>query len=494
MESVERDEETLRRQRLERLRERGFSYPNQFRPDALAADLHARYDTSTKEQLEADDKQATVAGRILSRRIMGKASFLTLRDRTATLQCYLRRDDLGDEKYSEFDELWDIGDTIGVTGQVFKTNRGELSLYVHSAELLSKALHPIPDSFYGLADQELRYRQRYVDLIVNDRSREVFQIRAKVIQEIRKFLEERDFMEVETPMMHLIPGGATAKPFKTHHETLDLDLYLRIAPELFLKRSVVGGLERVYEINRNFRNEGLSTRHNPEFTMLEFYQSYATFEDLMDLTESMFATVVAASLGRTEVEFDGETIDFGQKIRRVSMLDAVAQHFELEASTLGDFQGLKALADRIGLESEESHTWGYLLNEIFEASVERTLIQPTFVTHHPVDISPLARMNDANPQVTDRFELFVAAREIANGFSELNDPADQARRFQEQARRADEGDEEAMQFDSDYINALEYGLPPTAGEGVGIDRLVMLLTGNTTIRDVLLFPLLKPLR
>ena len=492
--SQERDEEILRRQRLAELRTKGFNYSNEFKPDHFAADLHTQFDDFSKEELDENDTVVTVCGRIVSRRVMGKASFITVRDYSGEIQGYLRQNDLPEDQYSDFSSLWDIGDVVGLTGKLFKTNRGELSVHAEHVSLLSKSVHPIPDSYFGLTDQELRYRQRYVDLIVNEKSREIFRIRAKIIHALREFLETRAFIEVETPMMHVIPGGATAKPFTTHHESLDLELYMRVAPELFLKRAVVGGLERVYEINRNFRNEGLSTRHNPEFTMLEFYQTYATFEDLMDLTEEMLLSVIRTCQDSAVIEYDDESIDFSKKMARVSMQDAVAKHFGVDSVDLATLEGLQALADQHDFEPDQGHSWGFFLNEMFEEYVEKTLVQPTFVTYYPKDISPLARLNDTNPEITDRFELFVAGREIANGFSELNDPEDQASRFHQQVQRLERGDDEAMHFDHDYIQALEYGMPPTAGEGLGVDRLTMLITGSTTIRDVLLFPLLKPKR
>lgn len=490
--TTERNEETVRRQKLEELRADRFNYPNRFKPNALASELHAELGGVDKSELESIDRKVSVAGRIMTRRIMGKATFATIQDRTGPLQCYLRKDELDEALYDQFIHLWDIGDIVGVTGKVFKTNRGELSVHAESIELQAKSLHALPDKFHGLADQELRYRQRYVDLIANDESKNVFVIRAKLIRALRDFFEKRQFIEVETPMMHAIPGGALAKPFVTHHRSLDLDLYLRVAPELHLKRLVVGGLERVYEINRNFRNEGLSTKHNPEFTMLEFYQAYATFEDLIELTREMLIEIVTECVGSSVIEYQGHKVDFSQPMRRLTMQEAVAAHFDVDSVVLDEEKAVKALAEKQDIQCEHGETWGYLLNELFEACVEDTLVEPTFITHHPVDISPLARLNESDPRTTDRFELFVMGREIANGFSELNDPDDQKQRFLDQVARLESGDSEAMHFDQDYITALEYGMPPTAGEGVGIDRLAMLLTDSPTIRDVLLFPLLRP--
>lgn len=490
--TTERNEEVVRRQKLEHLRKSQFNYPNRFKPDTLAFDLHTELAALDKREIASMDRSASVAGRIMTRRIMGKATFVTIQDRSGKMQCYLRKDELGDELYDEFTGLWDIGDIVGVTGKMFKTNRGELSLQADSIELLAKSLHALPDKFHGLTDQELRYRQRYVDLIANEESKNVFVTRAKLVHALREFFEKRDFIEVETPMMHAIPGGALAKPFVTHHRSLDLDLYLRVAPELHLKRLVVGGLERVYEINRNFRNEGLTTKHNPEFTMLEFYQTYATFEDLIELTREMLVEIVTECLGTSVLVYQGHEVDFAKSMRRLTMQEAVATHFNLEPKALDDENTVRELADTQDVQCEHGETWGYLLNELFESCVEDKLLDPTFITHHPVDISPLARLSESNPRTTDRFELFVMGREIANGFSELNDPDDQKQRFQNQVERLKRGDSEAMHFDQDYITALEYGMPPTAGEGVGIDRLVMLLTDSPTIRDVLLFPLLRP--
>lgn len=480
-----------RREKLARWRATGHAFPNGFRRENLAGELDASHADHDKAQLESLSVRAKVAGRIVLRRAMGKASFLTLADPSGRIQCYLRKDELGDEAYAQFNDLFDIGDIIGVEGTVMRTNKGELTVAASSIELLTKALRPLPEKHAGLSDTETKYRQRYVDLIVNDDSRRVFQARSKIIAYIRQFFAERDFLEVETPMMHPIPGGATARPFVTHHNALDMDLYLRIAPELYLKRLVVGGFERVFEINRSFRNEGLSTRHNPEFTMLEFYQAFADYEDMMDLTESLLQGLVGDVLDSSELVYQGETISFAGQFRRVTMTAAVAQALAIEESAASDFE---ALTDALSARNLTlpGDTAGELLNEAFEELVEAELKQPTFVTQYPAEVSPLARRNSENPAVTDRFELFIGGREVANAFSELNDPEDQAERFAAQVAKVSAGDNEAMHFDADYIRALEVGLPPTAGEGIGIDRLVMLLTNSASIRDVLLFPHMRP--
>ncbi len=487
-----------RRDKLGQLREQSGAYPNDWRTDVDAAGLNQRFDnesTWNNERLEALSETFRLAGRILSRRIMGKAAFVHIQDGSGErIQVYLRRDDLPEGVYQSF-KAWDIGDIIGVAGTMMRTRTGELSVHASELRLLVKSLRPLPEKWYGLTDQETRYRQRYVDLIVNPEVRETFVRRFQVIRAIRQFLDARNFLEVETPMMHHIPGGATARPFVTHHNALDLDLYLRVAPELHLKRLVVGGLEKVYEINRNFRNEGVSTRHNPEFTMLEFYWAYADYQDLIRLTEELLQSVVTLLPGLKDgrVIYQGEEIDFGGQYRQVSVAEAVAEHYpDLSNGDLRDReQLLKACADH-DIHVEQSWGWGRLLMELFEARVEHQLIQPTFVTGYPIEVSPLSRRNDDDPELADRFELFVAGREIANGFSELNDPEDQAERFRAQVSARDAGDAEAMHFDQDYIRALEYGMPPAAGEGIGIDRLVMLLTDSPSIRDVLLFPYLRP--
>ncbi len=483
-----------RRKKLDALRLEGNAYPNDFRPNVLAAELHERFTGQDNEQLQQVEEAFDVAGRMMAKRVMGKAAFVRLQDRSGDIQLFLQRDAIGAELYQAF-KHWDVGDIVAARGSVFRTKTDELSIRVAELRLLTKSLRPLPEKFHGLTDTETRYRQRYVDLTVNREVHDTFIKRSRIIRFIRDFMESpsRDFLEVETPMMHAIPGGAVARPFITHHNALDCDLYLRVAPELHLKRLIVGGLERVYEINRNFRNEGVSTRHNPEFTMLEFYWAYADYHDLMDLTEDMFRGLAQHVLGQLQFEYQGVALDFSQPFRRLQMADAVQQAFpELSDSDMKDAGRLFQIARAHGIHADEKWGWGRLLMELFEAKVEENLIQPTFITQHPTEVSPLSRRNDDHPEVTDRFELFIAGREIANGFSELNDPEDQAERFHAQVAEKEAGDNEAMHFDADYIRALEYGMPPTAGEGIGIDRLVMLLTDAASIRDVLLFPYLKP--
>lgn len=486
------DQYEQRKAKLTELRKKGNPFPNTFHRDALAAELHQAYDAHDHDALEALAKPVKVAGRIMLRRLMGKASFIHIQDMTGRIQAYLRLEDLPENNYEEF-KRWDLGDIVGVEGTLFKTKTGELSIKAHRIELLTKSLRPLPDKFHGLTDHELRYRLRYIDLLMNEESRKIFLIRTKLIDGIRRFLNQRDFLEVETPMMHSIPGGALAKPFATHHNALDMELYLRIAPELFLKRLVVGGFEKVYEINRNFRNEGISTRHNPEFTMLEFYQAYADYRDLMDLTEAMLRTLAQEILGTTQVTYQGETYDFSKPFRRLSVKQAVL-HFnpELNEDSYKDVKIMREYARKVGGTVHPHEGIGKMHIEIFEKTVEQNLKEPTFITEYPTEVSPLARCNDQNPSVVDRFEFYVGGRELANGFSELNDPEDQAGRFLLQAQAKSEGDLEAMVYDEDYITALEYGLPPTAGEGIGIDRLAMLFADMASIRDVILFPLLRP--
>ena len=481
-----------RREKLTALRAAGESFPNDFRRNAYAADLQAKFGDTAKEDLESQAVQVSVAGRVMLRRVMGKASFFTLQDSSGRIQCYLRREQIGEGAYQAFNDLWDIGDIVGVTGTLFRTNKGELTVEGHSARMLTKSVRPLPEKFHGLTDQETRSRQRYLDLMMNESTRTLFENRIAVIQAIRTFFVSRGYLEVETPMMHTIQGGTTALPFVTHHNALDMDLYLRIAPELFLKRLVVGGFERVFEINRSFRNEGLSPRHNPEFTMLEFYQAYSDYRDLMDLTEVMFREITQSVLGTTMVNFQGQHIDFGAPIERLTMVDAIVRHTDLDAATVRDPDALRRALVDMNQAPNPSWSLGKLQAELFEGRVEEKLVDPVFITAYPAEISPLARRSDVDPAVTDRFELFIAGREIANGFSELNDPEDQADRFRAQMELKLAGDAEAMDYDHDYITALEYGLPPTAGEGIGIDRLVMLLTNSTSIRDVLLFPHMRP--
>tara|TARA_A100001011_G_scaffold399443_1_gene508119 strand:+ start:1545 stop:3038 length:1494 start_codon:yes stop_codon:yes gene_type:complete len=482
----------LRRKYLSELRELGKPFPNDFRRTFLSADLHEKFRNSTKDSLSDLDLTVAIAGRIVLRRLMGKASFVTLQDVSGRIQLYARQDHLSETVYEDF-KRWDLGDIIGASGVLMRTNKGELSVEVKEIRLLTKSLRPLPEKYKGLADTEARYRQRYLDLIVNDVTRETFLRRAKIISGIRHFFTERDFMEVETPMMQITPGGAAAAPFVTHYNALDKDMYLRVAPELNLKRLVVGGFEKVFEINRNFRNEGISTKHSPEFTMLEFYWAYHDYRDLMELTESLLRDLAYEVFGTTSFSFQGKKIDFGLPIPRLTLGEAIL-HFnpDIETEQLIGLENLSKLAGKLGIEVLSHWKEGKLLMELFESTVEDKIEQPLFVTKHPAEVSPLARRNDNDPEVTDRFELFIMGKEIANGFSELNDAEDQAIRFQQQVIARESGDDEAMYYDEDYITALEYGLPPTAGEGIGIDRLVMLLTDSPSIRDVLLFPHMRP--
>ena len=439
-------------------------------------------------------QRVKVAGRMMSRRIMGKASFAHLQDMSGQIQLFVQRDNLPEGYYNDtFKKGLDIGDIIAAEGVLFKTKTGELSIRVDGLSLLTKSLRPLPEKYHGLTDQEQRYRQRYIDLIMNEVSRDTFRARTQIVQFIRDYLNKKNFMEVETPMMQVIPGGATARPFETHHNALDMGLYLRIAPELYLKRLVVGGFERVYEINRNFRNEGLSTRHNPEFTMLEFYEAYADYHDLMDLTEDMLRSLTENVLGTTQVNYQGEMYDFGKPFVRMTVKESIL-HFnpDLSEADVDNIESARRVADKLGIPLKDSYGLGKVQIEIFEKTVESRLMNPTFITAYPTEVSPLARRNDNDPFVTDRFEFFVGGREIANGFSELNDAEDQAERFRQQVAEKDAGDDEAMHFDADYVRALEHGMPPTAGEGIGIDRLVMLMTDSPSIRDVLLFPHMRP--
>ena len=480
-----------RRAKLQKLRSAGAAFPNDFRRDALADQLLTAYGDREPEWFDANPVRVAVGGRMMAKRVMGKASFAKVMDRSGDIQLFLQRDALG-ETYEEF-KAWDVGDILGAVGLLFKTRTGELSVRVEKLRLLVKSLRPLPDKWHGLSDQETRYRQRYVDLIISPESRAVFRTRTQLVKYLRGFLDSMDFLEVETPMMQAIAGGALARPFVTHHNALDLPLYLRIAPELYLKRLVVGGFERVYELNRNFRNEGISTRHNPEFTMLELYQAYADYTDLMNMLERMCQGLCDVLKGSRHIEYQGETFDFSQPFRRVTVEDLIV-HFNpgVERAKLRDVAYLQGHCDRLGIGYTPDDGAGKLQIEIFEKTAEHRLSAPTFVYAYPAEVSPLARRNDADPFLTDRFEFFVGGREIANGFSELNDPEDQASRFREQLARKNAGDEEAMQYDADYVRALEYGLPPTAGLGVGIDRLVMLMTNSASIRDVLLFPYMRP--
>ncbi|MGD8589038.1 MAG: lysine--tRNA ligase [Chromatiales bacterium] len=483
----------LRREKLDKLRQEGNAFPNDFRRDCMAGELHVEYGEKSPEELESKALRVTVAGRMMSRRIMGKASFAHLQDMSGRIQLFVQRDALDEGIYNEQFKKWDIGDIIGAEGQLFKTKTGELSIKVDKVRLLTKALRPLPEKFHGLSDQEQRYRQRYVDLIMNETTRQTFRTRTRVVQFIRDYLNHRGYIEVETPMMQVIPGGATARPFTTRHNALDMDLFLRIAPELYLKRLVVGGFERVYEINRNFRNEGLSTRHNPEFTMLEFYQAYADYHDLMDLTEDMLRALCRAVMGTTQVNYQGETYDFGAPFRRMTLKESILHYNpDMTAADLAKLETARHIAERLEIPLKPTYGLGKIQVEIFEKTVEDRLMDPSFITAYPTEVSPLARRNDDDPFVTDRFEFFVGGREIANGFSELNDAEDQAERFRKQVEEKNAGDLEAMHYDEDYVRALEHGMPPTAGEGIGIDRLVMLLTDSPSIRDVLLFPHMRP--
>ena len=483
-----------RRAKLAALRGQGIAFPNDFRRADYAQDLQDAYVDAehwTGEALEGEGRRVALAGRLLAKRVMGKAAFAQIQDVSGRIQLFLQSTALGDT-YDAF-KGWDVGDIVAAEGTLMRTKTGELSVKADTLRLLTKSLRPLPDKWHGLSDVEQRYRQRYVDLIVTPEARDVFVLRSRIIGAMRRWLDARRFLEVETPMMHYIAGGAAAKPFTTHHNALGLDLYLRVAPELYLKRLVVGGFERVYEINRNFRNEGVSTRHNPEFTMLELYEAYATYDEIMDLTEAMIRDVAQDTLGRTALAWEGIDIDLGPAFRRWRMDDAVRElNPDISLADCRDRDALARHCQHLQIHVKPSYGWGKLLLEIFEKTVEATLAQPTFITHYPVEVSPLARESDTDPGITDRFELFIGARELANGFSELNDPEDQAARFRAQVEAKAGGDEEAMHYDEDYIRALEVGLPPTGGLGVGIDRLVMLLTDSASIRDVLLFPYMRP--
>ena len=481
-----------RKAKLKALRIEGNAFPNDFRRTHLAADLHRDHDAKPNEELEPAAIKVLVAGRMMLKRVMGKASFAALQDMSGRIQLYVTNDGTGETTHAAF-KHWDLGDILGAEGTLFKTKTGELTIKVSAVRLLSKSLRPLPEKFHGLADQEQKYRQRYLDLITNPESQRVFKARSGIIQAIREFFVARGYLEVETPMMQPIPGGAAARPFVTHHNALDMELYLRIAPELYLKRLVVGGIEKVFEINRNFRNEGMSTRHNPEFTMLEFYEAYQDYHYLMDLTEELLRGLAQKMNGGTTLTYQGESIDLGKPFDRLTMAEAIAKYnpgYSLHG--LSKIETLRGALENFKVEVFPTDGLGLLQLKLFEQTTEDKLIQPTFIIAHPTDVSPLARSNDKNPAVTDRFELFITGRELANGFSELNDPEDQAARFQQQAQAKEAGDEEAMYYDADYVRALEYGLPPTAGEGIGIDRLVMLLTDSPSIRDVILFPQMRP--
>jgi lysyl-tRNA synthetase class 2 len=481
-----------RRNKLAELRQNGNAFPNDFRRNSLAARLHAEYAEKDSGEIELRNVRVKVAGRMMTQRIMGKASFVHVQDMSGQIQIYVQRDGLTEGGYEDF-KKWDLGDVIGAEGTLFKTKTGELSVRASDIRLLTKSLRPLPEKYHGLTDQEARYRRRYLDLIANEATRRVFQTRTRVIDYLRRYLNDQGYLEVETPMMQPIPGGAAARPFVTHHNVLDMKLYLRVAPELYLKRLVVGGFERVYEINRSFRNEGLSTRHNPEFTMLEFYQAFADYRDLMRLTEEMLRGLAREVLGSTSISYQGEQFDFDKPFKRLTLKQAIIEfNPDIAPADLKSPATLRQIATRCDASIKKTDGAGALQLAIFEKTVESQLKDPTYITEYPTDVSPLARRSEQDPDVTDRFELIVGGREIANGFSELNDAEDQAERFKIQARAKEEGNQESMYYDEDYIRALEYGLPPTAGEGIGIDRLVMLLTDSPSIRDVILFPQMRP--
>ncbi|MBE9528328.1 MAG: lysine--tRNA ligase [Proteobacteria bacterium] len=480
-----------RLEKLQAIKEAGIeAYPNDFKPSTTTAFIIENFDALDAETLKAKNDNVAIAGRIMAKRDFGKASFIHVQDRSGKLQAYVKKDVVGEESFALFKKA-DVGDIVGISGTLFRTRTDELTIEAALFTPLAKGLSPLPEKWHGLTDVEARYRQRYVDLMVNPDVKEVFAKRSEIVKFIRDFLTEREYIEVETPMLQQIPGGAAAKPFKTYHNALGMELYMRIAPELYLKRLIVAGLERVFEINRNFRNEGISTQHNPEFTMLEFYQAYATFEDLMDLTEEMVSSMVLKICGATTITYQGTELNFAPPWTRISVKDAILAHSDATAEIFSDKAAALKFAESIGLELPEKFSHDKVVIEIFESVAEPKFIQPTFVTHYPTDVSPLARKNDDDPSVTDRFELMVAGREIANAFSELNDPIDQRERFAAQIAEREAGDDEAHHMDEDYLRALEYGMPPTAGEGIGVDRLVMLLTDSASIRDVILFPQLR---
>lgn len=481
-----------RRQKLTQLRNQGNPFPNNFKPQDNSTDLHQNYEQFTKEELAEKNIPAIISGRMMLKRVMGKASFATLADSKGRIQAYLSKEKLGEEAYEAF-KHHDIGDIIGISGTLMKTKTGELTVDAKEVRLISKGVRPLPEKFHGLSDQEQRYRQRYLDLIMNDESKEIFIKRSKIIRVIRETLEAQDYLEVETPMMHVIPGGATAKPFVTHHNALDMPLYLRVAPELYLKRLIVGGLGRVFEINRNFRNEGLSTRHNPEFTMIELYESYADYKRMMEITEELVRNSAKTACNSLIVNYQDKTVDLEQPFDRLTITEAILKYNpELSINQLTDIAFLKAEIKKLTRHEPETNSLAVLQLLLFEENTEHKLWNPTFIMDHPIETSPLARGSDDRPGITERFELFVVGRELANGYSELNDPEDQANRFRQQVEQKDAGDEEAMHYDADYIRALEYGMPPTGGLGIGIDRLVMLLTNAASIRDVILFPHMRP--
>ncbi len=481
-----------RETKAEKLRANGVNlYPAGYPVEITAGEILQRFGDSDEKALEELPERFGIAGRIVSRRDFGKASFIHIKDRSGRIQAYVRKNKIAPDQFDTF-KLMDIGDFVGIKGPLFRTKTGELTLLAEDLSLLSKSMRPLPEKWHGLTDVETRYRQRYVDLIMNDHVRDVFVTRSRIIQSLREFFIQRDFLEVETPMMQPIPGGATARPFITHHNALGMDLYMRVAPELYLKRLVVGGLERVFEINRNFRNEGLSIKHNPEFTMMEFYMAYATYQDLMVLTEEVFQHVLAEVIGSQVIEYQGNTIDFTTPWKRISLFDALRKTGEVEENVFHGREAAAALAKGFGISVQERDGHGQILTKLFDHLVEPHLLHPTFVTGYPTEVSPLSRRNDQDPSLTDRFELFIGGREIANAFTELNDPVDQKGRFENQVALRDAGDKEALFMDEDYVTALEYVMPPTAGEGIGIDRVVMLLTDSPSIRDVILFPQMRP--
>ncbi len=487
----ERDIRLNRQNKMEKWRDSTEGYVDSFRRQDSAEDLQRKYRELDKLELENIGESSAICGRVMLKRVMGKASFVSIQDFSGQIQCYLTKEKLGEEEYENILDVLDIGDIIGVEGRMMRTNKGELTVSADEIHLLNKTLLPLPEKFHGLSDQEIKYRQRYLDLIMNRETRERFQARSFLINEIRTFFVKRGYLEVETPMMHPIPGGATARPFSTFHNALNTELYLRIAPELYLKKLVVGGFERVFELNRNFRNEGLSTRHNPEFTMLECYQAYSDYRDLIEMTDELFRELVYSVTKSNRIEYQGREYDFGSGAQQITMAEAICTLAHVDESRVDDESFLRDLLNKNNVECDQNWGVGKLQMEVFEAVVEDKLVDPTYITEYPAEVSPLARRKDGNSDVTDRFELFIGGREYANGFSELNDPVDQAERFRNQVSLKNEGDNEAMHFDQDYITALEYGLPPTAGEGIGIDRLIMFLTNAPSIRDVLLFPQLR---
>jgi lysyl-tRNA synthetase class 2 len=477
--------------KLELLNKEGINpYPNHFKVTHTSKDIHEAYGSLSEGELKSVKETFRLAGRILAVRLFGKASFIQIQDRKGRIQAYIQKEVVGDQAFQLF-KSFDIGDFMGLEGKVFRTRTGELTLQIQNFELLGKSLRPLPEKWHGLTDVEIRYRQRYLDLIANPRVKEIFLTRIWAIQKIRDFFARRDFIEVETPMLHPIPGGATAKPFKTHHNALDMELYLRVAPELFLKRLVIGGFERVFEINRSFRNEGISTQHNPEFTILEFYQSYATYEEMMEMTEDLLCTMVQENRGGLRLTYGEKEIDFIRPWKKIRFKDSLLESGRLDPAVLKEPSKAREAAETLGLEIRKGASHGKVLADLFEEIVEPHLIQPTFVTHYPTEISPLSRRNEEDSEVVDRFELFIAGREIANGFSELNDPIDQRERFLQQLKERGEEDDTVLRLDEDFLHALEFGMPPTAGEGIGIDRLVMILTDSPSIREVIFFPLLR---